>query len=153
VVGVVVFDTWQQLNTEWPDAQAAMVDLLSAHVGSTEPKAWEGYLLLLSPGSAGQDRSPLDRIRYDVTRLRKLVADGAELEDLDALERVLAPLLPLASDPTLERAPDPPLELLRHELEGRNLPPGAVASLIAAFEQQEPLLSAVDSWRRGYAAR
>lgn len=153
VVGIAVFDTWQELDTDWPDAQAAVVELLSEHVSAGEPKAWEGYLVLLTPGSAGDDRRALERIRYDVSRLRKLIADGVDLEEVGALERLLAPLLPLGSGPALDRPPDPPLELLRRELESRAFEPGPVARLIDAFEQQSPLVEALDTWRRSDAAR
>jgi hypothetical protein len=49
--------------------------------------------------------------------------------------------------------PDPPLELLRRELESRAFEPGAVARLIDAFEQQSPLVEALDTRRRSDAAR
>ena len=51
VVCIAVFDTWQELDADWPDAQAAVVELLSEHVSAGEPKAWEGYLVLLTPGA------------------------------------------------------------------------------------------------------
>src|SRR5438128_12448349 len=49
IVAVVVHETWQDLVSHWIDAQAALVNLISARIGQSEPKAWEGYLVLLTP--------------------------------------------------------------------------------------------------------
>jgi hypothetical protein len=151
IVAVVVFDTWEHLSIAWPDAQATMVDLLSEHISAAQPKAWEGYLVLLTPGSAGPDRQPLEHIRYDVSRLRKFVADAIELEELGAVDRLLAPLLPLSGDSNLEVEPPPALDLVRLELVDRGFDPGAVRAMLEAFEHQTPILDALDQWRRSDA--
>jgi hypothetical protein len=148
VVGIVVFDTWEHLLRTWPDAQATLVELLSKHISVGQPKSWEGYLVLLTPGSAGPDRRPLEGIRYDLSRLRKMVADAIDLEELGAIERVLAPLLPLSTEADLEVEPPPAIELLRRELIDRGFDSGAVHRLLNAFEEQLPMLDALDRWRR-----
>jgi hypothetical protein len=151
VVAIAVFDTWEHLAASWPEAQAALVELLSASIAADQAKAWEGYLVLLTPGTAGAERQQLDRIRYDVSRLRKLVADATELDELGALDRLLAPLLPLAGDTGLADEPPPPLDLLRAELHARGLAAGAIDQLLAAFEEQDSLVESLDRWRRSNA--
>jgi hypothetical protein len=151
VVAVAVFDTWEHLAASWPQAQAALVELLSASIAADQAKAWEGYLVLLTLGSAGAERQQLDAIRYDVSRLRKLVADATELEELGALDRLLAPLLPLSGDPKLADEPPAPLDLLRAELHARGFATGAVDSLLDAFEGQDSLVETLGRWRQSDA--
>src|SRR5689334_7288614 len=79
VVCVVVYETWSALVSSWADAQAALVELMSQVVTSGEPKAWDGYLALLTPGEiSGPEHRELTRIRYNTSRLRKLVATGED---------------------------------------------------------------------------
>src|SRR2546426_1982003 len=81
IVAVVVYETWEDLDTRWPDAQGFLVDLISEHVSSADAKAWEGYLVLLTPAVIGMTSQPdADRIRYDTTRVRKFLATGEELK-------------------------------------------------------------------------
>ena len=42
IVALVVHETWKDLLSHWIDAQSALVDLISARVSRSEPKAWEG---------------------------------------------------------------------------------------------------------------
>src|SRR6266849_7632510 len=51
VVQLVVYETWTDLDSNWTDAQAVLVEIISKYVVSTEPKAWDGYLVLLTPAS------------------------------------------------------------------------------------------------------
>src|SRR5207249_5630710 len=59
IVAVVAYDTWGDLSSRWVDAQGALVELISKYVKGSEPKAWEGYLVLLTPsilsGNAKQE--------------------------------------------------------------------------------------------------
>jgi hypothetical protein len=97
IVCVVGYDTWGELASTWQDAQGRFVDLISEHLARPEPKAWEGYLVLLTPGIEPRDaRSQIAEIRYDTNRVRKIVATGDELQTLDDVEDVLLPLLPLS---------------------------------------------------------
>ena len=50
VVSVVAFETWQQLEKDWVEAQADLVDLLGRRLSRSAPKAWDGYLVLLCAG-------------------------------------------------------------------------------------------------------
>jgi hypothetical protein len=60
VVGIAVFETCAELLQSWPDVQGSLVDVISQHIGREESKAWDGYLVLLSPG-AGVRASSSDR--------------------------------------------------------------------------------------------
>jgi hypothetical protein len=151
IVAVAAFETWDELRLGWLAAQSTLVGLVSEHIASSEPKAWEGYLVLLTPGTAGANREQVEEIRYDVSRLRKFVADAVELSELGAVRRVLAPLLPIPRGTDGLSAPLPALQLLTNELLGRGLEPDLVSALTNAFDRQEPLMEAIHDWRRGHA--
>lgn len=96
IVHVVVYETWTDLADRWTEAQGRFVELLSEHLRRPEPKSWEGYLVLLTPGTPlSESANDVTRIRYDVSRVRKLVATGDDLGSIAAVKRVILPLLPL----------------------------------------------------------
>ena len=65
-------------------------------MGRPEPKAWEGYLVLLTGGAVlDVDRQELVDLRYNTSRVRKLVATGYDMETLDDVRSALLPLLPV----------------------------------------------------------
>src|ERR1017187_2997901 len=140
IVAVVVHETWQDLLSHWIDAQAALVDLISARVGRSEPKSWEGYLVLLTPSvmEAGSELAA-QAIRYDTSRVRKLVASGDELSHLGDIERVLQPVLPIqpAVAPETETSV---LDGLAEILARKGTSAEAAKSLIRAFSNQESLM-------------
>ena len=94
VISVVAFETWQQLDKEWAEAQADLVDLLARRLSRSAPKAWDGYLVLLCAGEP-LDRLDADRIERDTSRVRKIVATGGRLRTSADVTRVLDLLLPL----------------------------------------------------------
>jgi hypothetical protein len=91
IVAVIIYETWRDLESTWSEAQAAFVELISKQFTSNDAKAWDGYLVLLTPAAA--EYSDVTKIRYDTTRVRKLVATGDELKTLADVGRVLLPLL------------------------------------------------------------
>lgn len=140
VVSVIVYETWTELASSWADAQAALVELMSEHMTSADAKAWEGYLALLTlaPSPAGVEDG-VSAIRYDTSRVRKLVATGDELKRLSDVERVMLPLLPIdaALDATAEGSA---LDLLPDLLASQGVDRDAVTIVIEAFGEQQPLL-------------
>lgn len=146
VVSVVVHDTWQSLASNWQDDQAHLVELLSLKVGPGDAKAWEGYLVLLTPSTTAttEERTVARKIRYDTSRVRKLVATGGEIKTIKDVRRALIPLLPLP-EPELGRASLGLLETLPALLEESGIPTATTERLISAYERQTPLLSALDS--------
>jgi hypothetical protein len=96
VVAVHVFGSWPSLLEQWPRAQGDLVDLMSSHLRLPEPKAWEGYLVLLTPDLLPTDsRVALTDLRGNTHRVRKLVAAGEDLLSLEDVRGALLPLLPL----------------------------------------------------------
>jgi len=152
VVAVVVYETWAELELRWTDAQGALVELMSAHMTSEDPKSWEGYLVLLTPSLVGgfddSHSQAVSAIRYDTSRVRKLVATGDDLEQLSDIERTLLPLLPLrASQPGGSQ--DRVLEMLPELLHTRSgIDEKVTERVITAFQEQRSLLEAVDDYRR-----
>lgn len=147
VVGVIQFDTWQALERLWMDAQVALVELISDRLERTDPKAWEGYLLLFT-----LDRPPgalaVDSIRRDTTRLRKVVTTGTELESISQVERALLPVLPLLPEGSGSGQEDVLARLPALLLAGDGPAPELTESVIAAFEDNGLLMEAVWDWRR-----
>src|SRR6266404_2422212 len=111
VDGVAVFATAAELLRSWVDLQRALVDVISQHIGQTECKDWDGYLVLLTAGIAPSSDAEIEALRYDTNRLRKLVATGEDLSTAGDVERLLRSLLPLqnATGPVGQRTA---LELL-----------------------------------------
>lgn len=146
VAAIVIFDTWEDLASTWPDYQSGLVDLMSSYVPSVEPKAWEAYLVLLTPGGLGDTaHAQAGAIRYDMTRVRKLVEAGAELRTLSDLERVLRPLLPLQPE-VLSAESASALDLLPDLVSSDDLPEDAVRIAIEAFKASKPIVDALYQW-------
>ena len=146
VVGVTVFDTCGELVRMWPDLQGSLVDLISKRVGHEEAKAWDGYLVLLSPGIAPSESSAINSIRYNTVRLRKLVGTGDELHRPADVERVLRPLLPFGPEQaSLNKASA--LDLLPGLLAPNGIPESTTAALVNAFKEQAPMLERLHRMR------
>ena len=146
VVAVVVFDTWGALVGGWQEAQTTLVELMSAHVAAVEAKAWDGYLVLLTPASHGGDQEAIDAIRYDTSRARKLVAAAPELRTISDVDRALLPLLPLIADEDIE-PPRSAMDLLAETLIAQGINDRLVRGLLEAFADQRPLLEQVHQLR------
>lgn len=143
VVGVVVFDTWADLSKGWGDAQAGLVESMSAYVGRTEPKAWDGYLVLFTPAILPREETArAQSIKYDTTRLRKLLATGSDLTTLAAVSDTLLPLLPVrehSPSGTQESA----LDALPRLLGKRGFEEETIRDMIRAFRDQRSLMDAL----------
>jgi len=139
VVGIVVFDTCAELLRTWPDLQASLVDVISRHVGKEESKSWDGYLVLLSPGIAPSASAAIEDVRYNTTRLRKLVATADDLKRPTDVERVLRPLLPLPQE-RANLGQESALDLLPRLLAEQKISEGVTRVLVDAFREQSPLL-------------
>jgi hypothetical protein len=152
VVALVVYETWSDLSDRWLDAQTVLIEAISKSLTSSEPKAWEGYLVLLTPAVLPTEvRADADRIRYDTARARKLVATGEDLKTVADVQRVLTPLLPL-SDIDLG-SQEATLSMLPEILSAKGLPSGAVQVTVKAFSEQQPLLERLHTYRTSNAAR
>ncbi len=140
---LVVYEGWASLRDGWGDDQARLVELISAYMTRSDPKSWEGYLVLLCPASPpAEDIGRLEEIRYDVTRVRKLIAVGEELGELTDVERAILPLLPVLG-PTQLEPESSALDLLPELLEEQGIDRTDTGALIEAFCEQRPLLEAI----------
>ena len=148
IAAVVVYDTWTKLRESWPDAQAALGELVSLHVSQGDPKTWDSYLVLLTSGSpTSEEEGEVSHIRYDTTRVRKLVATGDDIRQLADIRRTLLPLLPLhpdVSNGSAESTLDVLPELLRP-----SVPQDVVADIVRAFRDQQPLMESLHKFRTG----
>lgn len=146
LAAVVVYDTSQELFNRWPDAQAALVNIVSERLVKTDAKTWDVYLVLLTPAfiddAAGHDANS---IRYDTSHVRKLVAAGDELLTLDDVKRAVLPLLPVS--PVVLAPPRDVLEQLVEALADRGIERGDVERVVNAFETNKPLIAALKQER------
>jgi hypothetical protein len=142
VVEIAVFESWQGLREGWPNAQGALVELMSRYVKTGEPKAWEGYLVLFTPATLPDaSRDEAEQIKYDTSRLRKLLATGDDLRTITDVERAVLPLLPITPALAQQMAQeDQVFELLPQMLAKRGVSSELARELIAAFLANEPLM-------------
>ena len=148
VVGVVIFDTCAELLRAWPDLQGSLVDVISSQVGREEGKSWDGYLVLLTAGVAPSEDAGIEAVRYNITRLRKLVATGDDLRSPADVERVLRPLLPLGQE-RASLSQESALDLLPRLLADQGIPKETTQLLVDAFREQSPLLERLHQQRGG----
>jgi hypothetical protein len=139
VVAIVAYETWGALTRGWTHAQGALVDAMSQRLSRSEPKAWDGYLVCLTPAPIGfQDEEIADEIRRNTRRIRKLLATGQDLQTLKDVERVLLPLMPL--EPEEIEAETDLFVRLPEILKDRGIELDVSIELLEAFKKHEPLL-------------
>ena len=146
MVGIAVFTSSAELVRSWADLQGALVDVISRHVGQTESKAWDGYLVLLTTGIAPSSDAEIEGIRYDTTRLRKLVATGEDLSAAGDVDRLLRPLLPLR-DVQGSIGQGTALDLLPELLAEQGVHTKTTEVLVKSFIDQESLMDALHQQR------
>lgn len=140
IVAVVVYDTWTDLAASWAPAQASIVEAVSNAYTRLDRKAWDGYLVLLTAAYPSEGDVTPQQIRYDTTRIRKLVATGDDLRSISDISRVLAPLLPLTLD-TAEIGESPSLlDELPLRLAEAGIPTDVAEVAVAAFRSQRPIV-------------
>ena len=146
VVGIVVFDTCSELLRAWPDLQGSLVDVISRHVGQGESKSWDGYLVLLTPSLAPSEGTEIEAIRYNTTRLRKIVATGEDFRSPTDVEHVLRALLPLGQEQASLKQ-ESALDILPKLLADQGISQETTRLLVEAFREQSPLLERLHQQR------
>lgn len=140
IVGIVIYATGEELIEDWSNAQAVLTRAISDALGRGEAKAAEGYLVLLTSGEVSETCTEvLAGIRYDTSRVRKIVATGDDLRVKSDVENALTPLLPLRIDETEEK----PTSGLSQLADLLNTPVGATECLVEAYQEQTSLLEAL----------
>ena len=152
IVCIAVYETWADLSSLWADDQSSLVGLISRHFTRTEAKAWDGYLVLLTPSvvpaSARQEAVDIQR---NTLHVRKLFAAGDELRTLGDVQRTLLPLLPLEGQ-EMER-PSNVLDTLPGLLALHEVDEEVSEVAIAAFLDQRPIIEAIHGFvasKRGH---
>lgn len=145
IVGIVQYQSWSELRDGWIEAQSVLVDLLSQRLDRSDPKSWEGYLVLLTLDQP-TDPAQADDIRRDTTRLRKVVATGADMSEVSHVEDALLPVIPLL-DGTLRSGSGSILDRLPELLQAKHIDPNLTRRVVEAFEQDRSVLEAVSTWR------
>jgi hypothetical protein len=146
IVGVAGFDSWTELAAGWSIAQDRIVSAIGGRIASGEPKAWDGYLALLTPQQLTEgEQGEAARIRYDTRRLRKIVITGDEAPNLGRLPSALLPVRPILEEGDLERFD--PLARLRDHLIRAGAEAGAVDALLEAYTEGRLLMDAIHAWR------
>ena len=151
VVCVAVYETWADLDALWMEDQATLVDLISNRLTRAEAKAWDGYLVLLTPSVVPTtDLLKAVRIQRDTLYVRKLLADGSELGLKNVVGQVLLPLLPLQEYDVLESSDV--FETLLSLLTNRGIEQGAAQAATTAFQQQRPIVAAIHEFMTNHEA-
>lgn len=147
IVAVCVFETWSALVGGWIECQTRLGELITEHLGRGEPKAWEGYLVLLTPSVLPSDQVDIaTKIRYDTTRLRKLIAVGEQLRTVDDVGHSLLSLMPLDLEMGLEEY-DSILQTLPELLSKEGIDQGAAETVVRAFTRQESPIEQLHKYR------
>lgn len=147
VIAVWPFDSVSSLINGWGAAQDHVVRLLGSNVVNTDPKSWDGYLVLAAvDGIPDGLAAELSNVRSDTRRVRKLVitADDLPSRASDPLEvtpyvrRALAPILDLDVNSDLGRSD--PLDTLPRRLPASLDVAEHLAVVVAAYETGGSLL-------------
>lgn len=150
VIAVWAFESVEELVGGWGAAQDHVVDFLGANVVATDPKSWDGYLILVAMDGVPEELvAELSAIRSDTRRVRKLVltADDLPSRVFDPLElapqvrRTLAPILDLDLNTTPGRSD--PLSTLPTRVSGALNSNAHLDVVIAAYEAGESPLEAL----------
>lgn len=149
LVGLVVFETWAQLVEGWPEAQGLLVDVISRHASRSNPKAWEGYLVLLTPGVRGQaGKEDWTSIRYNTRRIRKFVASGEELRSIGDVRATIAPLLPFETHAGTATLDESVLDMIPDLLlETHGIPRELSRRMVRAFDGRRNLMQEIHEAR------
>ena len=149
IVGLAVYDTWPQLLDSWHLAQGWLVDAIAENLNTREPKAWEGYLVLMTPGlHSPADELVVSDLRNNTNRVRKLVATGNELSDLGTVRDVLLPLLPIDLQ-GVEAVQGGVLDMLEEVLMSNGISEAVAQTVVEAFSQNESVVESLHARRVG----
>lgn len=147
VIAVWAFDSVDALVSGWGAAQDHVVRLLGTNVVNTDPKSWDGYLVLAAVDGVPEVlAAELSNIRTDTRRVRKLVVTADDLPSRvsDPLEvtphirRALAPILDLDVNSGLGRSD--PLDSLPTRLSTSLAAAEHLLAVVAAYEAGGSLL-------------
>ena len=150
IVTVAAFETWADLRDSWADYQALTAEAMTRHLTRNDPKAWDGYLVLLTPSVIPSDQTDVaNEIRSNTSRLRKLLGTGEDIKSVSSVRKVLLPLLPISVVPA-EAGSGSGLDALPRLLEKHNIPSDVTKQIVEAFKAQEPVMQRLHEYRSGH---
>ena len=146
IVGLIYHNTWSELEANWLTAQSAMVERMSERIRRSDPKSWDGYLVLFTTDDPTSTER-LSKIKNNTNRLRKLVATRSELTALAAVKGTLLPVLPfdvanvdVSSARLTDRIPD--------MLEAQGIDRSLATAALQSFQQNQSPMAGIWSWRQ-----
>jgi len=148
VVGVQAYESIDELIQGWPTAQSHLTDLISRFIEPSDPKAWDGYLVLIAPERVNEDQlDEIVAIQYNTSRVRKLVVTGDKIAIDQSLRIALSPLLPLSGVRRLplRNSDDDFYADVERLIEDDGIEPELTRLLLVAYRNNEPLMSAIES--------
>lgn len=143
IVCLAVFPTWTELASRWANIQADFVELLSKYLLRADAKAWDAYLVLMTPAMALEQWHEAQEIRQDTTRVRKLVGTGEDLRSLGDVATLVSSLLPIGSAQAVTDKTQTVWSLVYQSLEKKGVRRDAIQSLVTAYEEQRNLMEAL----------
>jgi hypothetical protein len=143
IVCLIVFPTWAELSSTWADIQADFVELLSKYLLRADAKAWDAYLVLLTPAMASEQWQAAQEIRQDTTRVRKLVGTGEDLRSLGDVATLVSSLLPISTAEAVTDKTQTVWSLLYQSLEKKGVHRDAIKSLVKSYEEQRNVMEAL----------
>lgn len=153
IVVVTAYETVRELVDRWADVQADLVDYFGKRLSTADPKVWECYLVLLSPGATtSSQKSKIEQIRFDTRHIRKIVAIGSDLETTKDVSLALLPVLPMEK---IEKLPERKSELeeLPEMLAHHGANPESVRVVVHAFNRQASIMQELHDYLNGHASK
>ena len=145
IVGLIFFSAAGQLMHGWPAAQAAMVQRVSETIVRSDPKSWDGYLVLLTNDET-MPAEAVAEVRNDTSRLRKLVSTGRDLRSVADVRDALLPILPFDTTSSVTPAVSATGRLVEMLTDQGVEGPLAEAALDAFSKNRSPM-AGIWSWR------
>ena len=146
IVGLILYESWSELAGSWEVAQAEMVARISQHLRRSDPKSWDGYLVLMTRDECASVED-IARVRHDTRRLRKLVATGRELTSISAIADTLLPVLPFRMD-QFDAEPATLADRLPEMLATKGVDLPLANAALASFRENRSPMEGVWSWRK-----
>lgn len=156
IIAIWQFSSFADLSNSWLEAQDEVVRLVGSNVVSTDPKSWDGYLVLVTAeGVAASHSETLTSIRSNTRRLRKLVVTGDDLPTMIGtplelaapVRRALAPVLDITIEQSHRRLD--PLETIPDRIDLSDEELSDLVVLLDAHKRGIPIVDALFGVRHG----
>ncbi|MFF1251769.1 hypothetical protein ACFVYC_04640 [Pseudarthrobacter sp. NPDC058329] len=150
IIAIWTYESFSKISDQWIAAQDEVIKLMSSNISSSDPKAWDGYLLLVTnEGIPSGMADRLNEIRTDTRRIRKLVITGddlpgtagSELEITQGIRRLLAPVLNVSIERSLMQSD--PLTAITDRSEFSHQMESDLMVALGAYRRGLPMVEAI----------